>query len=102
MEASSTEDSQPAVILLSSGARFLLGDLMNDDGTGFGTLDGGSVTLVGQALGATLDAERRGRMFYVTAGNLTLINVKLVNGFVQECGHSTPYDLMTSPICKIK
>lgn len=58
---------------------------MRDDGAGFLRLDGGDVTLVGAGSGATLDAQQRGRLFYVTAGNLTLTNLRLVNGLATAC-----------------
>ena len=61
---------------------------MRGDGAGFLKLEGGSVTLLGSGTGATLDAQRRGRMFYVTGGNLTLDNLQIVNGLAQV--HLTP------------
>lgn len=78
-----TPQSPPSAFMLSERHDFLLGDFMNGDGTGFLRLDGPSVTLVGMGRGATLDAQRRGRMFYVTAGNLTLTNLRLLNGSAQ-------------------
>ena len=75
-----TWPSPPAVFLLPEEQHFLLGHLMRPDGAGFLKLDGGDVTLVGAGSGATLDAEQRGRFFYITAGNLTLTNLRIVNG----------------------
>ena len=56
---------------------------MRDDGAGFLWVDGQSVTLRGAGKGATLDAEHRGRLMYMTAGNITLINVNIVNCLAQ-------------------
>jgi hypothetical protein len=75
-----TPQSAPAVFLLPEEQHFLLGHYMRTDGAGFLKLDGGDVTLVGAGSGATLDAERSGRFFYITAGNLTLTNLRIVNG----------------------
>ena len=83
--------SLPAVIHLSAGRRFLLGDLMRGDGSGFVKLNGSSVTLVGMGSGATLDAERRGRIFSMAAGNLTLTNLQLINGSAQVHGLGPSY-----------
>lgn len=71
------------VIVLSAGQRFRLGGWMREDGYGFLKLNVGSVTLLGAGSGATLDAEQLGRMFYVTAGNLSLVNLHLVNGLAK-------------------
>ena len=77
--------SSPILFVLPAGARFLLGEWMTDGDTSFVHLDGGSVTLAGAGSGATLDAQRCGRIFYMTAGNLTLTNLQLVNGSAQAC-----------------
>ena len=78
-----TERSPPAFFGLLEGQHFLLGHLMRSDGAGFLKLDGVSVALVALGSGATLDAERRGRFFYMTSGNLTLTNLRIVNGMAQ-------------------
>ena len=84
-----TEHSPPAFFQLAEGQHFLLGEWMRPDGTGFIKLDGVSVTLAALGSGVTLDAERRGRVFFVTAGNLTLTNLRMINGLAQV--HLTVY-----------
>ena len=74
----------PAVFVLSVEQIFRLGDLMPPAGAGFLKLENRSLTLVGAGSGATLDAEGQGRLFYVMAGNLTLTNLRIVNGVGQE------------------
>lgn len=81
-----TPQSSQSVVVLSAGQVFLLGDWMADDnGPGFVEIEVSGLTLMGEGSGATLDAQRRGRMFHVTAGNLTLTNLHLVNGLAQAC-----------------
>jgi hypothetical protein len=74
-----TSQHSPTVFLLPAGAWFFLGGIWPEDGDGL-KLSGGSVTIAGTGEGTTLDAEERGRMFRVDAGNLTVRNVHLVNG----------------------
>jgi hypothetical protein len=101
-----TWPSPPAVFLLPEEQHFLLGDLMRRDGAGFVKLGGGDVTLVGAGSGATLDAELLGRVFYITAGNLTLTNLRIINGMatarMPTCLHrdctSEPHNVPSSPI----
>ena len=73
----------PAYFQLPEGQQFLLGHLMRSDGLGFLVLDHLSVTLAGLGAGATLDAEQIGRFFSTLGGNLTLINLRMVNGLAQ-------------------
>ena len=76
-----TKQNPPAFFQLPEGHHFLVGHLM--EGSGFLKLDGVSVTLAALGSGATLDAQQLGRFFYVTAGNLTLTNLCMVNGLAQ-------------------
>lgn len=78
-----TPRSPPGFFLLSSEQRFFVGEWMREDGAGFLWLDGQSVTILGAGSGATLDAEHRGRLIYMTSGNLTLTNVNIVNCLAQ-------------------
>ena len=75
-----TGQDAPSVFVLPEEQHFRLGGLMRNNGSGFLKLDGVSVTLVALGSGATLDAEQRGRLFYVTSGNLTLTNLRMING----------------------
>ena len=101
-----SEHNSPGYFQLPEGQHFLLGDLMRRDGAGFVKLGGGDVTLVGAGSGATLDAEQRGRFFYITAGNLTLTNLRIINGMAtarmptchyRDCT-SEPHNVPTSPM----
>ena len=78
-----SEPNSPAYLQLAEGQHFLLGDLMRPDGAGFLSLHGVSVTLSAPGAGATLDAERRGRFFFMVGGSLTLTNLRMVNGLAQ-------------------
>ena len=96
-----TGQGAPSVFVLPEEQHFLLGDLMRPDGAGFLKLDGVSVMLVGEGSGATLDAEHQGRLFYVTSGNLTLTNLRVVNGLATARAATRPHpsclDLRKAP-----
>ena len=66
---------------------------MRPDGAGFVKMDGASVALVSLGSGVTLDAEQRGRFFYITSGNLTLTNLRMING-VAQARHRTAVHAM--------